>query len=209
MASTKQTTPKTSSPCKQEISPTLNYCVEDSPVKVTLDWEICRDLTTPEASSFFNWLASYEINDLHITCLKTSRTFFITTKGTLSEKSRPFYGNWGILWNGKYWIHGILASPSEESVCSLPDLLEANPDPKYILSSVAREYIARRIGPAKSVSAGFGVNLISAPSRDTTIRGSPAPEKPTSSCEPKTDCSAGSLPSKPSACRASLTDGLP
>ena len=209
MGSPKQTTPKTSSPFKPETSPTLNYCVEDSPVKVTLEWEICRDLTTPEASSFFNWLASYEINDLHVTCLKTSRTFFITTEGTLSEKLRPFYGNWGTLWSGKYWIHGTLASPSEESVCSLRDLLEANPDPKYILSSVAREYIARRIGPAKRVSAGFGVNLISAPSRDTTIRGSPAPEKPTSSCELKTDCSAGSLPSKPSDCKDSPTDGLP
>lgn len=209
MASTKQTTPKTSSPCKQEISPTLNYCVQVFHANPSLEWEICRDLTTPEASSFFNWLASCEISNLHVTCLKTSRTFFITTEGTLSEKSRPFYGNWGILWNGKYWIHGTLASPSDESVCSLRDLLEANPDPKYILSSVAREYIARRIGPVKSVSAGFGVNLISAPSRDTTIRGSPAPEKPTSSCELKTDCSADLLPSKPSACKDFPTDGLP
>ena len=187
----------------------LQTIVLSTTANPSLEWEICRDLTTPEASSFFNWLASYEINDLHITCLKTSRTFFITTKGTLSEKSRPFYGNWGILWNGKYWIHGILASPSEESVCSLRDLLEANPDPKYILSSVAREYIARRIGPAKRVSAGFGVNLISAPSRDIITRELPVQEKPISSCKQETDYSAGSLPSKPSACKGSPTDGLP
>ena len=91
---------------------------------LTILGELCS-LTSPE---------SLKLSNLDYYCLRTSKDYSLTTKGKLLEQSSPRLMSWGMTSNGKC----LTAKTSEcrriGKECSLLDILEENPDPKYFLS---------------------------------------------------------------------------
>ena len=70
----------------------------------------------------------------HCYSLRTSKAYYLTTKGELLEQSSPRLMNWGTMQNGRYLTQKITVSHKTENVCSLSDILEEQVDDKYFLS---------------------------------------------------------------------------
>ncbi|VDC43974.1 hypothetical protein FMV2238Y02_24250 [Streptococcus canis] len=70
----------------------------------------------------------------HCYCLRTSKAYYLTTKGELLEQSSPRLMNWGMMQNGRYLTQRILVFPKTESGCSLSDILEDTVPDSYFLS---------------------------------------------------------------------------
>lgn len=81
--------------------------------------------------------------------LKTSRGFYLTTKEKHSIPSFPRLMSWGTTSNGKCLTARISESPRIGKECSLSDILEEHPDPKYFLSLEATQKILNNLTKAK------------------------------------------------------------
>ena len=96
---------------------------------------VCAEvLMTPEVRSSFKSLVSLNKNSHAFYFLKTSKGFYLTTTEILSTQSSPRLMNWGMTSNGKCLTAKITESPRTGKECSLSDILEERPDPKYFLS---------------------------------------------------------------------------
>src|SRR3990167_5186592 len=95
--------------------------------------ELCS-LTSPE---------SLKLNNLAYYSLKTSKGYSLTMKGELLPQSSPRLMSWGMTSNGKCLTARILESPRIGKECSLLEILEERPDPKYFLSEKMVEFLPR------------------------------------------------------------------
>jgi hypothetical protein len=77
---------------------------------------------------------SLKLNNLAYFSLKTSKGYFLTMRGELSEQSSPRLMNWGMTSNGKCLTARISESHKTGKGSSLSDILEDRVDPKYFLS---------------------------------------------------------------------------
>ena len=97
--------------------------------------ESAEGLPTPEDISFLRSPASSDIRDLTYCYLRTSRGFSITSEGLRLLSSSVPFKSWGMISNGKCLTAKITECPRTENACSLSDILEENPDPKYFPSA--------------------------------------------------------------------------
>ena len=113
----------------------LTSFVEDSPAKHSQLQESEKDSLTKLVEHYS--LKSQEPlkkSNHHCYSLRTSRAYYLTTKGELLEQSSPRLMNWGMMQNGRYLTQKISEFPKTERGCSLSDILEKNVDEKYFLS---------------------------------------------------------------------------
>ena len=113
----------------------LNYSAEDSPANLSQSQANGLVSWIHEVHSFLKSLGLHRKNSHAFCFLKTSRGFYLTTKATPSALSSIRWMNLGMTCNGKCLTARISASPKTESGCSLSDILEPHPDPKYFLSN--------------------------------------------------------------------------
>ena len=79
-----------------------------------------------------------------ILSLRTSKGFYLTTKETHSAPSLPRLMNWGTTVNGVCLTAKTSEFRKTENGCTLSDILEEHPDPKYFLS---KEQTAKLVAP--------------------------------------------------------------
>ena len=84
----------------------------------------------------FTFAKSYNLKNLAFFFLNKSKVFYRLVNG--KEKSlvpcSTGFQNWGTMQSGKLVTARILEFHKTENECSLSDILEENPDPKYFLS---------------------------------------------------------------------------
>jgi len=89
-----------------------------------------------EATCFIAFAKSLQLKNLGIFFLNRSKVFFrlANTKEKSLVKSSQGFQTWGMTVNGKCLTARISESHRIGKDCSLSDILEDNPDPKYFLS---------------------------------------------------------------------------
>ncbi len=92
-------------------------------------------LRKPEARYSLISLGSHGITEPHIYSLRTSKDSSTTMEGARSIRLSERWMNLGMTVSGKCLTAKISASPKTGNGCTLSDILEDNPDPKYFLSS--------------------------------------------------------------------------
>ena len=84
----------------------------------------------------YTFAKSYNLKNLAFFFLNKSKAFFRLANG--KEKflvpCLTRFQNWGTMRNGKLLTARIMVSHKTGNECSLSDILETNPDPKYFLS---------------------------------------------------------------------------
>ena len=101
-------------------------------------------------------------------CLKTSKGFYLTTKGQLSLPSLPRWMNWGTMSNGKLLTARISECRRTGNECSLSDILEEQVEEKYFLSEKAIKGIFKHIRNHAEKGNGFGATLHQLSPKETT-----------------------------------------
>lgn len=138
---------------------TSTSSAEDSPARHSALLEKEGDLTTPGALSSLTSHGFSKRNGQGCSYWKTSRGCFLMTMGELSKPSSPRLLNWGMTSNGKCLTQKISAFPRTGKECSLSDILEEHPAPKYFLSAEMARRIIGQIGRS---------NLVGQPTQDTS-----------------------------------------
>ena len=64
----------------------------------------------------------------------------MTTAGHLRQSSTR-WTDWGMVWNGNVLTAKISASPSQETACTLSDILMSDVEEKYFLSPKQQEVL--------------------------------------------------------------------
>lgn len=131
-------------PMDSESQQVSMFSPEDSPARTT-QWQ----------ASVEDWLATVARSGGSITASSLrdaptglSERMFpdsspATTAGTSEPSSTPSWGS-GMAWSGGYLTLNTSEWPKDAGACSLSDILEADPDPKYSLSAKACSGILRR-----------------------------------------------------------------
>jgi len=135
---------ETSHASQQTLFPISNFSSEDSLVKRFLSLANVEVLTILVELCSSSFAALREISNLGFCCLRMSKDYSITKGGKHSELSSARWMSWGMTVNGKCLTANISAFPKIEKGCSLSDILEENPDPKYFLSETFKKYLTRR-----------------------------------------------------------------
>ena len=100
-----------------------------------------EDLKILEAHSSLRYAESLGLKELHIYSLRMSKDSYRTTMEIPSKPSSERWMNLGMTASGKCLTARISVSPKTGKGCSLSDILEDNPDPKYFLSEKQMKYI--------------------------------------------------------------------
>lgn len=108
--------------------------VEDFPVKLSQSQESNWDLRTLEELCSMKLLERPNKSNHAIYSLRTSETYYHTTKGKRSRECLKSYMTWGMTLNGKCLTARISEFPKTENVCSLSDILEENVPQEFFLS---------------------------------------------------------------------------
>jgi len=121
--------------------PTLTSSVRDSLANLSALLE--RDMASPtqEELSSLRLLESVTSNDLAIFSLRTSKDFSPSTTGLPSRPSSQRFLRLGMTVNGKCLTARISESRRIGKECSLSDILETSPDPKYFLSEKMAKHL--------------------------------------------------------------------
>lgn len=128
-----------------ETSPTTTFSLRDFLAKVSALLDKGEVLRTHEALAFLKSVKLLSANEHCICCLRTSKDYSVTTKGVHSQPFSAVWMNWGMMLNGRCLTADISEYLKTESECSLLQILEANPDPKYFLSAQVQEDVLRRM----------------------------------------------------------------
>ena len=145
---------ETSQKSIQTNSQTSTVSFEDSLAKLFLSLESENDLKIPEERSSLSLREYCEQNSLDYSSLKMLKDCSVTTTEKLSAPLSPRLMSWGMTVNGKCLTAKITESPRIGRECSLFDILEEHPDPKYFLSDLAMKNIFE-----KQTSKGVSLHL--------------------------------------------------
>jgi len=99
------------------------------------------DLKIPEVHSFLKSQGLHRKNNHAFYCLKTSKAYYLTTKGERSELSSPRWMKLGMTANGKCLTLRTSECHRIGKECSLSDILEEQVDQKYFLSEKAAKRV--------------------------------------------------------------------
>ena len=119
-----------------EICQNVNVTVSAFHVKVSQLLEGGVDSKTLEALSFLRSCGWLKPDTLKFYSQKMSRDCSTTMGGQPLEPSSEQWMNWGTMSNGNY-LTADIGFRKTGNGCSLSDILEENPHPKYFLSSKA------------------------------------------------------------------------
>lgn len=134
---------ETSQKSTPQLFQTSTVSFEDSLARLFLSLESGEDLKIPEERSFLNLREYCEQNSLDYSSLKMLKDCLVTTTEKLSVPSSPRLMSWGMTVNGKCLTAKITEWHKTGSECSLSDILEEHPDPKYFLSDKQMEQLMR------------------------------------------------------------------
>src|SRR3990167_183986 len=140
-----------------QTSQTLTFWWADFLANHLASLENVKDFKTPEALSFLISLGFLPTKDPDIFCLKMSKVFLVTNLEKLSRQCLGFSPTLAMYCNGKFSIVRTSESPRIGRECSLSDILETHPDPKYFLSEKAVNRMnLKRYSPTLSIQATGG-----------------------------------------------------
>ena len=133
----------------REVDPESISDHENPPQRISLPellacWREERGLRTLVGRSFTRYAESCGFEDPRIVSLRTSRVFSPRRSERLSESSSNPWTNSGMMRSGRCLTLRTSESPRTGPECSLRDILEENPDPKYYLSQEAKEKLLSR-----------------------------------------------------------------
>lgn len=143
-------------------SPTSTLSVEDSLASLSVSLGKEGDLTIHEVRSFLTSLESLGLKDPLYCSLRTSKVSSLMMGVEPSIPSSGRLMNWGMTSNGRCLTARTLESPKIGNGCSLSDILEENPDPKYFLSKDKAEKLG---GGNKDISSALDANYWKGASR--------------------------------------------
>ena len=100
-----------------------------------------KDSESRAALSSLNWPAWLKPGSLRICCLKMYPACYLMTEGGHLRQSSTRWTDWGMVWNGNVLTAKISASPSQETACTLSDILMSDVEEKYFLSPKQQEVL--------------------------------------------------------------------
>ena len=100
-----------------------------------------KDSEIRAALSSLNWPAWLKPGSLRICCLKMYPACYLMTEGGHLRRSLTRWTDWGMVWNGNVLTAKISASPSQETACTLSDILMSDVEEKYFLSPKQQEVL--------------------------------------------------------------------
>ena len=100
-----------------------------------------KDSEIRAALSSLNWPDWLKPGSLNICCLRTYPDCLTMTAGGHLQQSSIRWTDWGMLSNGNVLTARILASPSQETACTLSDILMSDVEEKYFLSPKQQEQL--------------------------------------------------------------------
>ena len=100
-----------------------------------------KDSEIREELSSLNWPAWLKSGSLRICCLKMYPACLTMTAGEHLRRSSTRWTDWGMVWNGNVLTAKILASRSQETACTLSDILMSDVEEKYFLSPKQQEVL--------------------------------------------------------------------
>ena len=100
-----------------------------------------KDSEIRAALSSLNWPAWLKPGSLRICCLKMYPACYLMTEGGHLRRSLTRWTDWGMAWNGNVLTAKISASPSQETACTLSDILMSDVEEKYFLSPKQQEVL--------------------------------------------------------------------
>ena len=103
--------------------------------------EHAEDSEIRAALSSLNWPAWLKPGSLRICCLKMYPACYLMTEGGHLRRSLTRWTDWGMAWNGNVLTAKISASPSQETACTLSDILMSDVEEKYFLSPKQQEVL--------------------------------------------------------------------
>ena len=109
--------------------------------KVSALQEPEKDSEIRAALSSLNWPDWLKPGSLRICCLKMYPACYLMTEGGHLRQSSTRWIDWGMVWNGNVLTAKISASPSQETACTLSDILMSDVEEKYFLSPKQQEQL--------------------------------------------------------------------
>ena len=100
-----------------------------------------KDSEIHAALSSLNWPAWLKPGSLRICCLKMYPACYLMTEGGHLRRSLARWTDWGMAWNGNVLTAKISAFPSQETACTLSDILMSDVEEKYFLSPKQQEVL--------------------------------------------------------------------
>ena len=100
-----------------------------------------KDSEIREELSSLNWPGWLKSGSLSICCLKMYPDCLTMTAGGHLRPSSIRWTDWGMLSNGNVLTAKILASRSQETACTLSDILMSDVEEKYFLSPKQQEVL--------------------------------------------------------------------
>ena len=90
---------------------------------------------------FFELARLLKPGSLRICCLKMYPACYLMTEGGHLRRSLTRWTDWGMAWNGNVLTAKISAFPSQETACTLLDILMSDVEEKYFLSPKQQEVL--------------------------------------------------------------------
>lgn len=137
-----ETSPKST----PQLFPTSTFSLEGFLARLSRLPESVWDLTIPVELSSSRLHESLKKSSPVYFSLRTSKDSSATTTDELSTSSFQRLMSWGTTSNGRCLTAKITESPKIGSACSLSDILEEHPDPKYFLSEKIASFLLGRSG---------------------------------------------------------------
>ena len=167
----------TTAQCTKEISGQLTLLdfqpmtssLVDSLVRLSRLLASGEDSQTYEALSFLKSAELRRLAELSIYSLRTSKDCLITRAGLHFKPLSQRWMNWGMTVNGRC-LTAATTYPKTGSACSLSQILEANPDPKYFLSDKIANRILSYQPSQRDITGGKPMVAISVTDRHTEHR---------------------------------------
>ena len=101
--------------------------------------EHAEDSEIREVLCSLNWPAWLKPGSLRICFLKTWSDCCLMTEAGRLRQSSTRWTDWGMVWNGNALTAKISAFPSQETACTLSDILMSDVEERYFLSSKQQE----------------------------------------------------------------------
>ena len=115
--------------------------------------EHAEDSEIREALCSLSWPDWLKPGSLRICFLKTWSDCCLMTEGGHLRRSSTRWTDWGMAWNGNVLTAKISASPSQETACTLSDILMSDVEEKYFLSPKQQEVLLFKPTAATKESA--------------------------------------------------------
>ena len=103
--------------------------------------DLAKDSEIREELSSLNWPVWLKPGSLNICCLRMYPDCLTMTVAGRLRRSSIRWTDWGMLSNGNVLTAKISAFPSQETACTLSDILMSDAEEKYFLSSKQQEVL--------------------------------------------------------------------